>query len=230
MTTMEQIEATLARIAEQQERANLSNEAFKNQLAASQEAADRRAAEADRRAAEADRLFAESKAEADRRAAEAEQRSQALDRQIKELGKQIGGLGNKFGRFTEGMALPSVKKLLRKRFGVEDFMPRRERSVGSETIELDALGVVNGTRNEAYIVEIKSHLRSDALEQMRSILGHFRSIFTEYQQMKLYGVIVAGDASAEALREARQAGFYVISFDDNIMHFHDGNGFVPKAY
>ncbi|TAE31384.1 MAG: DUF3782 domain-containing protein [Candidatus Kapaibacterium sp.] len=194
----------------------LSTEAFKNQLAASQEAADRRAEEADRR-------FAKSKAEADRR-------SKEIDKQLRELGKQTGGLGNKFGRFTEGMALPSVQKLLYKRFGVEDFMPRRRKRGGGETIELDALGVVNGNRNEAYIVEIKSHLRSDALEQMRSLLDRFRSIFTEYQHMKLYGVIVAGDSSAEALHEARQAGFYVISFDDNIMHFHDDNGFVPKAY
>jgi hypothetical protein len=201
----------------------LSTEAFKNQLAASQEAADRRAEEADR-------LFAESKAEADRRAAEAAEDTRKLKRGMDELGKQIGGLGNKFGRFTEGLALPSVRKLLFKRFGVEDFMPRRRKRVGSETIELDALGIVNGSRNEAYIVEIKSHLRSDALEQMRSILGRFRSIFTEYQSMKLYGVIVAGDASEKALHEARQAGFYVISFDDNIMHFHDGDGFVPKAY
>ena len=185
----------------------LSTEAFKNQLAASQEAADR--------------LFAESKAEADRRAAEAAADTRKLKRRMDELGKQIGGIGNKFGRFTEGMALPSVRKLLFKRFGVEDFMPRRQKRVGEETIELDALGVVNGARNEGYIVEIKSHLRPDALEQMHTILGRFRSLFAEYAHLKLYGIIVAADASAEVLREAREAGFYVITFEDNIMHFHD---------
>jgi len=39
------------------------------------------------------------------------------DRQLKELGKQIGGLGAKFGSFTEGLALPSMEKILRQRFG-----------------------------------------------------------------------------------------------------------------
>ena len=37
---------------------------------------------------------------------------QETDRQIRELGKQIGGLGNKFGSFTEGLALPSMQKIL----------------------------------------------------------------------------------------------------------------------
>ena len=35
-----------------------------------------------------------------------------VTRQIKELGKQIGGLGRKFGSFTEGLALPSMQKIL----------------------------------------------------------------------------------------------------------------------
>jgi len=32
-----------------------------------------------------------------------------LDKQIKELGKQIGHIGNSFGRFTEGLFLPSLE-------------------------------------------------------------------------------------------------------------------------
>jgi hypothetical protein len=229
-TTIEELQAIVAQSV-------LDTQAFKAQLAASQEAADRRAAEADRRAAEADRLFAESKAEADKRAAEADKRaaeaaedSRKLKRRLDELGKQVGEVGNKFGRFTEGMALPSVRKLLFKRFGVEDFMPRRQKRVGDETIELDALGVVNGERNEGYIVEIKSHLRADGLEQMFSILERFRSLFREYAHLKLYGVIVAADASLEVLSEARAAGFYVITFENNLMRFHDDNGFQAKAY
>jgi hypothetical protein len=113
---------------------------------------------------------------------------------------------------------------------VEDFMPRRRKRIGEETIELDALGVVNGSRNEGYIVEIKSHLRPEGIEQMKSILSRFRTIFPEYIHLKLYGIIVAADASAESLHEARSLGFYVITFEDNLMHFHDDNGFVARAY
>ena len=43
--------------------------------------------------------------------------------EIKELGKQIGGLGKKFGSFTEGLALPSMTKILSARFGMEVISP-----------------------------------------------------------------------------------------------------------
>ncbi len=45
------------------------------------------------------------------------------DKQLKELGKQIGGLGEKFGSFTEGLALPSMTKILRERFKMEVSSP-----------------------------------------------------------------------------------------------------------
>ncbi len=45
------------------------------------------------------------------------------DRRLKELGKQIGGLGEKFGSFTEGLALPSMQKILNERFGMEVISP-----------------------------------------------------------------------------------------------------------
>ncbi|TAE23801.1 MAG: hypothetical protein EAZ92_14230 [Candidatus Kapaibacterium sp.] len=215
----------------------LDTQALKAQIAASQAEADRRAAEADRRAAEADKRAAE----ADRRDAEAKEKEEIrraeikamqkkTDRQLRELGKQIGGIGNKFGKFTEGMSLPSVRKLLFRRFGVEDFMPYRQRRVGAETVELDALGIVNGSRKEAYIVEIKSQLRQDSIEQVLTMLGRFRSIFPEYAHLKLYGIIVAASSNDEALQLAKKQGLYVISFDNNLMTFHDDDGFAPKAY
>lgn len=46
------------------------------------------------------------------------------DRQLKELGKQIGGIGDKFGYFTEGLALPSMEKILHEQFHMEFVSPR----------------------------------------------------------------------------------------------------------
>jgi hypothetical protein len=44
--------------------------------------------------------------------------------------------------------MPSVKQILFDRFGVKAFSPWTLRRVGGKTIELDALGIVNGERNE----------------------------------------------------------------------------------
>jgi len=181
--------------------------------------AEKRAAEADKRSAEANISIEELKAI-----------QKETARQISELGKQIGGLSNKFGTFTEGLTLPSVQNLLFERFGVEDFMPRRRRRFQGETVELDALGIVNGSRNEAYIVEIKSHLRSDGVEQLLAIIAKFRAAFPEYNDKKVFGILVAADASADGVQAASNAGFYLITFQDDIMRFESDEGFVPKAY
>ena len=86
-------------------------------------------------------------------------------RQIKELGKQIGGLGSKFGSLTEGLALPSMEKILRQRFGMEVISPSVRASKQGKHIEIDVLAYANGNLNTAYIVEVKSHAREDSIIQ-----------------------------------------------------------------
>ncbi|MDJ0605340.1 DUF3782 domain-containing protein, partial [Microcystis sp. M53602_WE12] len=61
--------------------------------------------------------------ETDKQLKEVSQQQKKTDKQLKELGQQIGGLGAKFGSFTEGLALPSMEKILRQRFGMEVISP-----------------------------------------------------------------------------------------------------------
>ena len=103
--------------------------------------------------------------ETDRQIKETGQQIKETDRQLKELGKQIGGLGSKFGSFTEGLALPSMEKILRQRFGMEVVSPSVRASKEGKHIEIDVLAYANGNLNTAYIVEVKSHAREDSITQ-----------------------------------------------------------------
>ncbi len=100
-----------------------------------------------------------------------------LRKQLKELGKQIGGLGEKFSGFTEGMALPSMTKILTENFGMEVVTPRVRVRKAVQSLELDVLAYANSECNAAYVVEIKSHLRPDGIEQLQNILKQFRTFF-----------------------------------------------------
>ncbi len=86
--------------------------------------------------------------ETDRRlkdlAEESKERQRETDRQLRELGKQIGGLGNQFGSFAEGLALPSMEKILRRRFGVDTVAPSVRVARGGQHLELDVLAYANG--------------------------------------------------------------------------------------
>lgn len=187
----------------------LSTEAFKNQLAASQEAADRRAAEADRRTTEA-------------------------DKERKELRQQIGGLHNKFGSFAEGLLLPSVKRVLSDELGLEQVSERtlRNRKVDGKKLfmELDAFGYSNGEQNVACIVEIKSHLREEGIEQILRQLREFPTFFRDHADKKLYGMIAAVDAPQNLQEQVWKEGLYLMLVQDETAVLKLPAGFVPKNY
>ena len=154
----------------------------------------------------------------------------ATDRQLNKLGKQIGGLGAKFGSFTEGLALPSMEKILRQRFGMEVVSPSVRVSKEGQHIELDVFAYTNGNLNIAYIVEVKSHAREDSITQLKSILQRFRTFFPEHKDKQLYGILAAVDMSPELREKTLQAGFYVARIHDEVFELDTPENFQPQSY
>jgi hypothetical protein len=152
------------------------------------------------------------------------------DRQLKELGKQIGGLGAKFGSFTEGLALPSMEKILRQRFGMEIISPSVRASKEGKHIEIDVLAYANGELNTAYIVEVKSHAREESITQLKSILQRFRTFFPEHKDKQLYGILSAVDMSPELRQKTLQEGFYVARIHDQVFELDTPENFHAQGY
>ncbi len=155
---------------------------------------------------------------------------QETNRQLKELGKQIGGLGDKFGSFTEGLALPSMTKILSEKFGMEVISPSVRVSKQGEHMEIDVLAYANSEVKEAYVVEVKSHAREEAIVQLRNILERFRRFFPEHKDKAVYGILAAVDLSAELRERVLKAGFYVARIHDEVFELDVPANFKPKAY
>jgi len=152
------------------------------------------------------------------------------DRQLKELGKQIGGLGAKFGSFTEGLALPSMEKILRQRFGMKIVSPSVRASEDGKHMEIDVLAYTNGELNTAYIVEVKSHAREDSITQLKSILQRFHTFFPEHKDKRLYGILASVDMSPELRQKTLQEGFYVARIHDQVFELDTPDNFQPQSY
>lgn len=180
-----------------------------SELRASQQETDRQLKETDRQLKETDRQ---------------------LRRQLKELGKQIGGLGEKFGGFTEGMAFPSMTKILSEQFGMEVITPRVKARKDGDTLELDVLAYANSTRNEVYVVEVKSHLRPEGLEQIQQILQRFRRFFPEHNDKRLYGILAVVDAPGDLRQEALSQGIYMAGIHDEQFMMETPQDFVAKSW
>lgn len=168
--------------------------------------------------------------ETDRKFQETDRKFQETDRQLKELGKQIGGLGEKFGSFTDGLALPSMERVLRERFGMEVVSPSVRVSKGGRHVEIDTLSYANGVLNTAYVVEVKSHLREEGIVQLRRLLEQFRDFFPEHREKRLYGILAVVDASPALRERALREGFYVARIHDSVFELDVPADFQPKAF
>jgi hypothetical protein len=174
--------------------------------------------------------------ETDRRIQETDRQIQAVgrqlgetDRQIQDVNRQLGGLGEKFGSFTEGMAFPSMRKILEERFQMNVVTPRVRARQNGRTMEVDVLAV-STTNGSAYVVEVKSHLREEGLRQMLQTLHDFREFFPMYADKKVYGILAVVDAPESLCRRVLQAGLYLARIHDGQFEIQVPESFEPQPF
>ncbi len=93
------------------------------------------------------------------------------NREMAARSRQITSIGNGFSSFIEGLAYPSLRRVLFEEYSinntaanfVQDFPDGRQ-------VEFDAFGFTNGTVNNAAIVEVKSALQSKHIYKFREVL------------------------------------------------------------
>jgi hypothetical protein len=178
---------------------------------------------------ETDLRLRKSGEETDRQLRETDQQLRETDQQIKELGRQIGGLGDKFGSFTEGLALPSMTKILSQRFGMDFIAPRVRMRRNGHSMELDVLAYSNSS-DELFVVEVKSHLREEALEQMRKTLSEVRDFLPNHRDKKVYGILAAVDAPENLRQQILAEGIYLARIHDGQFEIQVPESFEPRAY
>lgn len=179
---------------------------------------------------ETGRLLREQSEATDRKFQETDRKIQETSRMIKELSQQMGGLGNKFGSFTEGLALPSMQKILRQRFGVDTISPSVRLSRDGQQLEIDVLAYANGAINAAYVVEVKSHLREKDIEQLLTILARFPDWFPEHRGKALYGILAAVDIPDALIPQVLAQGLYLAHIHDDLFELQVPDDFQPRRF
>ena len=172
---------------------------------------------------ETDRLIKEQSKEADRRQKE-------TDQQIKKLGKQIGGLGDKFGYFTEGLALPSMERILKEQFGMTAIAPRLRIRKNGEEMEIDVLAWANDDVELAVLVEVKSRVQRKAIQQLQKLMGRFREFFPEHRDKAVMGILAGVDWDRGIAEKAREAGFLTASIRDEMFEITAPDGFEARRW
>jgi hypothetical protein len=152
-------------------------------------------------------------------------------RQIKQVNKQIGELGNKFGYFTEGMALPSMEKVLKRQFGLNGVFPRAKLDLNGETLEIDVLAHdTMGENDSVFLVEVKSNLTREAIEQLLDTIGRFPKFYPDLADRKLFGIVAAVYIPDELRNTVFKKGLYLARISDETFRLQTPAGFKPKVF
>ncbi len=177
---------------------------------------------------ETERMFQET----DRRFQETErllkEQSQETDRRIREVNKQIGDLGGKWGRFVENMVAPACETIFLKRgIPVHQVSQRVKKRLNGQTLEIDVL-VTN--ENHVLVVEVKSSLGVNDVQELQSDLDKFRQFFPEYAQKQLYGAVAGIEIEEGADRYAYRQGLFVLAQAGETVAILNNPDFQPKNW
>ena len=97
-------------------------------------------------------------------------------------------------------------------------------------MEVDVLAYSNSGTNEVYVVEVKSHLREESIQQMLKTLREFRSFFPEHRDKKLFGILAAVDAPPELQKKVLREGIYLANIHDGVFEIQVPDDFQPRTF
>ena len=161
---------------------------------------------------------------------EIKQAQTETDRQIKQVNKQLGELGNKWGSFTEGMAIPSMSKVLYDDFGLQVVLPNAKARQNGHSLEVDVLAHTNDDRRIVFVVEIKSHLTSAGIEQIKKTIADLPKFFPHLVGYTVYGVITAVHVTDHMRQEVLKEGLYLAQISDETFRLRVPRNFKPHAF
>jgi RecB family endonuclease NucS len=122
-----------------------------------------------------------------------------------------------------------MEKILGQRFGMDVIAPRVRARRNGHSMEVDVLAYSH-SNDQVFVVEVKSHLRDEALDQLRRTLDRFREFFPEHKDKKLFGILAAVDAPDQVRDKALQEGFYLARIHDGQFEIQVPEDFQPRAF
>ncbi|NCS25429.1 MAG: DUF3782 domain-containing protein [Microcystis aeruginosa BS13-02] len=225
-----------------------SAEEYDRRAAQSKAEYDRRAAQSkaeyDRRAEEYDRLVAQSKAEYDRHRVEIENllaesklesdRSMAeLKRTVERTSKAVDSLTTRWGRFVEELVEPAVLRpaVLRlfqeKGIDIKEVYPRARVKRQGIAMEIDILAVDD---TDLVVVECKSRLSQDDVDEFIEKLTRFKIAFPHYQNYRAYGAVAGIEINEGIDRYAYKKGLFVIKPSGDTVAIINDADFQPNTW
>ncbi len=177
------------------------------------------------------KLFAET----DRRMRETDREIQLTarqmretDRKLQETTKNVDSLTGKWGKFVEGLVAPAAERLFRERgIRVDRVYQRARARKNGEGMEIDVLAVDG---EHAVLIEVKSTLGIEDIQEHIERMERFKTFFPEYADRKAVGAVAAIVIDEGVDRYAYKNGLFVIAQSGETVRVINDEKFVPKEW
>jgi len=147
------------------------------------------------------------------------------DQQIKALSELFN---SPWSQLVELLAEGDLKKVLEYRgIDIAHTMRHMKSHRNSECFEFDIIGV---SRHEIVIVEVKTTLLVDDVNEFHEKLWKAKRYMPEYHDKKIYGGVAFIIAEGASDRMSEKLGLFVIRATGNSSSIINRKGFEPKAF
>ena len=181
---------------------------------------------------ESNKKSAESRREIEELQKKNEKTIGELSNASKNHGKLIGNLGNKFGKFTESLAEPSLKRILDVRFDADyqGWLYHNELR-GVQDLEVDGWAKARNGTGAAFLVEIKSKFKPKHITQVWRLVEKFREYNPDYRHRAVYPILAVVEIKNSHRELIWQSGIYLIDIADGVFEMTEPPAeFKPSGY
>ncbi len=160
--------------------------------------------------------------------AETDRRFKETEKQMRETDKKVNALTGKWSRFVEGLVVPAAERLFRERgIHIEKISERVRIGKGDEGIEIDVLGV---NSEYAVLIEVKSTLSVDDVQEHLERMEKFKHFYPEYSDRKAVGAVAGIVINRGVDRFAYKNGLFVIAQSGETVKLLNDGKFSPKVW
>jgi hypothetical protein len=151
------------------------------------------------------RGFRTMQAELDQRFKETDAQFKATDQKLNRL---EGLFGLQWGRLIEALVQPNAVSLFQE-WGIQvhRWHQRSKSQLNGETMELD---IILENSDEVAIVEVKTSLHSNDVQDFLTDFGQVKRFFPSYEGYRIYGAVAGLEIGEEAARYAYRQGLFVV--------------------
>ncbi|MBM2815559.1 MAG: hypothetical protein HW421_2321 [Ignavibacteria bacterium] len=123
--------------------------------------------------------------------------------------------------------MPSLYKILLEKFNCKEVFENYTYKNNGDILEIDMLGIA---ADASYIIEIKSHFRDEAIEQIKTEAARFRKFSKYSKDKKIFCFLAASHYKDEEQKKVLNEGIYFISISDDVAKLKVPKNFKPKEW